>query len=112
MKYIKQRRERIGINQTELSNRLNDRGFNVTRATIGHWEQGRYNAPMFDPNFVSILAESLETDTLTLLIEAGYDIKIDHSLEAEFAAGIIERMTPDQRETALNVLRAMVKTSV
>lgn len=107
MNYIRERRRAIGLNQEELAHRLQKHGFNITRASVGHWETGRYNAPVEDPKFINALAKSLEIDTIQLLIGLGYYLGDETATEIQIAIQLLDKMTPEQRKTALKLLQAM-----
>jgi transcriptional regulator with XRE-family HTH domain len=108
--WIKQRREELNITQEDLAARLQLRGVNVARATIGHWEQGRTPAPFEDPEFVKALAESLNMGVSTVLKNAGYPVMTRHSEAAEQAAAIIDRLPDDTQQLVLRIIEQFAKT--
>lgn len=108
--WIKQRREELNITQEDLAARLQLRGVNVARATIGHWEQGRTPAPFEDPEFVKSLAESLNMGISSVLRNAGYPVHSRHSEAAEQAAAIIDRLPEDTQQLVLRIVEQFAKT--
>lgn len=110
MNWIIERRKQIGITQDELAARLQLRGFDVSRATISHWEVGRYTPPLHDQQFRYALADSLETNPKTLLKALGFEVEISHSEAAEQAAAIIDRMPEDTQKMILRIVEAIAKT--
>jgi transcriptional regulator with XRE-family HTH domain len=107
--WIKQRRKQIGVTQEELSARLQIRGFDISRATVSHWEQEQYQPPMQRPDFVKALAEALETEVLDVLVMAGYEIPSSVRRPAARAADLVERMPPERQKTALTLLESLLK---
>jgi DNA-binding XRE family transcriptional regulator len=109
--WITERRKELDINQDDLANRLRPYGINVTRATISHWEKGRYKPPFDEPTFTEAMANALEMDVRSVLINLGYNF-VEHPAETvEKAVSIIERMSPDRQKRALQMLELLAKDS-
>jgi len=64
MKWLKERRKQLGYSQDDLARFLQLAGFDVLRATISHWETGRFTPPLGNPAFVAELARILKLDVL------------------------------------------------
>lgn len=70
-KWIKERREQLGLNQEQLAARLQLHGLDVTRATVSHWETGRHHSPLDEVSALKALADALEVSLDVLLAEVG-----------------------------------------
>ena len=104
MNIVKELRKKKGIQQKELALEIG-----VSRPTVSEWESGKK-----DPSGVRLkrLAQYFEVDELTVL---GVDV-IDltkkppdspQTIEARILARGIDKLPKEQREQALNVMRAM-----
>ena len=109
MKWLRERREELDINQDELTARLQLEGVAVTRATLSHWEVGRHSPPMNDPEFRLALARSLKLSIREVLQRSGYEVIQTHTDAGERAADIVDELPPDGRELALDLLRTIEK---
>lgn len=106
--WLKTSRQRLGISQEELASQLQIRGFDISRATIGHWEQGKYPPPLENPEFCKALADILLISVRSLLSMAGYDIEEQqHSETAERVAFIVDRLPPDKQQLALKLVEQL-----
>ena len=103
-KWLKNRREQIGITQDELSTQLELEGFAVTRATISHWETGKAEPDFNNPRFRAALANALKMSIHTMLIAAGYEFRSQFSDDALRAADIVDHLTEDKKKLALVLL--------
>lgn len=102
--WLRKRREELKLNQEQLAAQLQLAGFDLTRGAISHWENGRFNPPIEDPNFRLALAQILKMSVTSLLKEAGYEVQMELSTNARRAAEIIEQLPPDRQKLALGVL--------
>ena len=59
---IREKREKLGINQGELAALLQEAGLEVTRAAISHWETGRNPSPFDQVGAILILAKVLDIE--------------------------------------------------
>lgn len=107
--YIREKRQDMGMSLADLSTKLSLYGYEVSKAAIGHWESGRNFPPIEDESFVKALSVALKIDTQTLWQHtvAEYSVE-DLSPEARRAAEIVELMTDEKREMAINLLEAML----
>lgn len=105
-KWLRERRKKAGLSQEELAARLQVFGFDVTAGAVSHWENGRYNLPLHEPEFRRALASILRMSVREILISAGYEISDNepYSEEGLRAAEIIEQLSPQQRRLALGIL--------
>jgi transcriptional regulator with XRE-family HTH domain len=108
--WITQRRHDLGISQEELATRLYNKGIDVTRATVSHWEKGRYRPPFDNPAFTEALADALDMDVRTILNRLGYKFS-DGNNPADKAAAIVDAMPPERQKTALILLEQLLKES-
>jgi|SRR6185369_14132781 len=72
--WLKERREFLRLSQEDLARRLQVAGLDVTRATVSHWETGRYNSPLESARAIRALADALEVSVTELLTAAGWDL--------------------------------------
>ncbi|MCL4251800.1 MAG: helix-turn-helix domain-containing protein [Anaerolineae bacterium] len=108
--WLKHRREGRRLSQDELASRLQVEGFDLTRATISHWEVGRYQPPLNDARFRQALAKILRVSVRQMLIEAGYEIASDdHSEAGERAASILDQLPPEKQSLALDILERLLE---
>lgn len=109
MSWLRIRRDELDISQEELAARLQVDGIEISRSGLSAWETGRNNPPLEDDHFRRALAHALRLSVNEMLVRAGYEMLINgkQSREAEIAAAIIERMSPDKREMAIKILEAM-----
>jgi transcriptional regulator with XRE-family HTH domain len=104
-KWLRERRKELNISQEELAARLQIEGVDFTAGTISHWENGRYNPPLEDPEFRHALAVSLRLSIRSLLSLAGYEVVEQSRTEAgERAAFIMDQLPPDKQNLALGIL--------
>lgn len=109
--WVKNRREIVGISQEELAARLQRSGFDISRATVGHWEQDKYLPPLGNPQFCKTMADILLVSVKDLLAMAGYDLaEKQHSLEAERVAYLVDQLPPDKRNLAVRLVEELAKT--
>jgi transcriptional regulator with XRE-family HTH domain len=109
---MKERREELGLSQDDLAARLQSAGLNVSRASISHWEMGRYDAPLHDADFRRALATALRLKPRVMLLMAGYEVEDDpHSEAAERAAYIIDQLPPEKQRLALGILEQFLAQS-
>lgn len=109
--WIKNRREVVGISQEELAARLQRNGFDISRATVGHWEQDKYLPPLGNPQFCKIMADILLVSVKELLALAGYDLADKtHSNAAERAAWLIDQLPPEKQDLAVRLVEELAKT--
>lgn len=109
MNWIAKRRGELDLSQEDLTVILQVSGFNTSRATLSHWETGRYNPPMEDPNFRRILANALQMSIPDLLIAAGFEVNTDYSRYARRAADIIDQLPSPKQKLALGLLEEILK---
>lgn len=103
--FLKTRTSELGISQADLARELTLRGLDTTRATVGHWEAGRNNPPIEDPQFRNALASALEMDVNTMMVRLGFLItEAERSNEARRAADIIDRLPSEGKSLALDYL--------
>lgn len=103
-KWIKTRREQIGLTQDELAAKLELAGFTLTRATISHWETGKAEPDFNNPRFRKALAESLKMSVHSMLVTAGYEFRSQFSEDALRAADIIDNLSEEKKKLALVLL--------
>lgn len=113
--FLRKRLQDLDLSQADLARSLTLRGKSTTRATVGHWINGRNFPPLEDEDFRFALAASLELDVNQLLVEIGFTVvDTERSMEARRAADIVDRLPSDAKELALEYLdmldRRYIKT--
>lgn len=107
--WLSKRREQLNINQEDLAARLQLAGFDVSRASISHWETGRSSPPFNNPDFARTFADVLKMSVNSMLKQAGYEITTDFSDDARYAAEIVDQLPPDRRRLAIGVLEQFLR---
>lgn len=108
--FLRQRREKLGITQSEVAELLSIHGEETSSARVGHWETGRNKPPLEDARFRRAMALTLEVDVNTMMTELGYVISNDdYSSEARLAAEIVDLLPSEGRELAIEILRTLEK---
>jgi len=110
MNWLRFSREKVGIRtQDELATLLQLEGINVTRATVSHWENGRNNPPLENPDFRRVMSKLLKVSRADLLTMAGYEVaRTDHTRAAQRAADILDQLDEDTQENVLKMLEALL----
>lgn len=108
MNWIRERRKELQYSQEDMARLLQLEGFDVVRATVGHWETGHAMPPLGDPGFVRALAAILRLDTLTVLQLAGYEIKTQHSEIGERLAQLVDGFPDDKQRLALKLVEQLM----
>src|SRR5262245_28469767 len=105
---IRERRELLGLSQGELAAQLQAAGLDVTRATVSHWETGRYSSPIDCARSIIILANILKIPVSDLLKVAGYEVDIsEYGESARRAAFIVEQLSPEIQQVAIEQLQVL-----
>ncbi len=107
--WLKTYRKKLGITQEELTARLQVSGFEVTAATISHWETGRYKPPIDQIEFRNAIASILRISPQELLTAAGYETEQHHSELAERAADIVDSLKPEQQRLVIGILEQFLE---
>jgi len=108
--WLKESRERLNLKQDDIAARLQLAGFDFTRGTISHWENGRHELPMHDAAFRQALADALRLDERTMLRLAGYQVQeVRRSEAADRVAHLIDQLPPDKQELAVRLVEQLVK---
>ncbi len=108
--WLKTRREALHLKQEDLAAQLQVSGFDISRPSISHWENGRHLPPLENPEFRQALANILRIDVKTLLKLAGYEVaKSDFSEAAERVAYIVDQLPPDKQELAVRLVEQLAK---
>lgn len=102
--YLRRRRLAIAVTQEEVARRLTTGGYPISKASITHWEAGRYNPPMDDPQFVLCLIEALEDEPLHFFAETGY-------FGENEIAKFLRRVRPEDRDFLRSLLTLLTNPS-
>jgi transcriptional regulator with XRE-family HTH domain len=110
-KYLKERRELIGLSQREVAEFLTQFGYPSSAARISLWESGkREPTGLQDPGFMRVLASALEIDLVTLLGAVGYVTPSeDLPTLARQAAEIVVSLGPEYQMIAIRILRVLAQ---
>lgn len=109
MKWIRERREQLGITQDDLAAMLQVLGYSVGSAAVSHWETGKRQPPLDDASFVSHLADALKLDDSTVLRLSGFAIKHKHGEMAERAASLIDKMPSKDQQRILRIIESYIE---
>jgi transcriptional regulator with XRE-family HTH domain len=107
--WIRQRREELGISQTDLAIRLQLLGLEITPGSISHWERGRYKPPLHDKDFRILIADALRLSVVDMLALADYETDIDtsSSIYANRAMEILGRLPERLQHLAVEYLELL-----
>jgi len=104
MNIVKELRRKKGIQQKELAIIIG-----VSRPTVSEWESGKK-----DPTGERLkkLAAYFDVDELVILGKGVVDLteqtdRTPITIEAKIISGGVDQMPPEQREQALNILKAV-----
>lgn len=109
MKWIRERREQLGITQEDLAARLQVRGHDFGRTAISHWEKGRYKPPLDNTEFVRAFADVLRLDVQTVLRLSGFEVVSGHSVVGERLAFIADRLPPAKQQHLLKIAETFLE---
>ena len=111
--FLKQRRTELKLSQSDVAEQLSEKGQETGNARISHWETGRNKPPLEDAAFRKALASVLEIDVHTMLEKLGYVVEDDgRTIEAKMAADIVDQLSPEGRQLAIELLRSLEKRFV
>jgi ribosome-binding protein aMBF1 (putative translation factor) len=107
---IKHRREVLGMSRAELSKQLHDRGVILPESTLRHWEKGsRQGETDWNADFMRVLAETLEMDTVEALHELGFPV-VPPGLTIEDLALVqrLRELPEEDRRRVIRMLNAII----
>ncbi len=107
--WIKRRRAELKLTQEQVTARLGVNGLALSRSTYGHWETGKYNPPLHDPNARQALANALELDVKEMLVIAGYEVAEEENEVVMRIAIIASKLPEDLQRHALEYLKILEK---
>jgi hypothetical protein len=108
--YFNRRMEELRLNQSEVARELALRGYPLSRAAISAWSTGKRLPDVRNKGFRLALASILDTDVEHLLELLDYIVTdIDHTPEARRAAEIIDGLSLERRQLALDVLERLAQ---
>jgi transcriptional regulator with XRE-family HTH domain len=105
--WLRERRKSIGIETLEeLARLLQLQGFAISPSALSHYEQGRRSIPLDDDDFRNALMRVLKYSESELMRAAGFEIGSDLTEDGQRAAEIIEKLPPDARIIAMDILHS------
>lgn len=107
--WLKRRRGEINLTQEELASKLQLAGFDIARATVGHWETGKVAIPLHDPRFIKTLSGILYMPMPTILKLAGFEFGDKHHEISEEIAYLVDDLPPEKQELALRLVQQLTK---
>lgn len=107
MKWIRERREELGLTLDDLAARLQLEGFNYTSGSVGHWERGVRQPPLGKATFVDALSNALKLPKDEIMRLSGYKLSSDHSSAGARAAAIVDDLDDETQELALKLLEVL-----
>jgi transcriptional regulator with XRE-family HTH domain len=106
--FLRNRRKELDISQEDLANKLTQLGQHATKQRVSLWEKGRNRLPVALPEFRQALAAALQMPVNDLMEQLDFIVtNDDRSVEARLAADIVDRLPPELRPLALDMLRAL-----
>jgi transcriptional regulator with XRE-family HTH domain len=109
--WLRERRLELGIKtQADLAERLQLVGLDVTPGAVSHWENGRYNPPVDDPDSRRKIAEALNWTEPELLKAAGFNVVFQHTQPGHKAASIVDHLPPERQKLALDLLDVLARS--
>lgn len=111
-KWLAQRREEVGISQEEFASRLQLDGFNITRAAVANWEQGRNNPKTDNLLLMESIGKALRLSVRDILQLSGYEISESHSNAGQRAAYIVDRLKERDQKLALEILERFLEREI
>ena len=112
MNWIQSRRKKLNLSQDDLARNLQLAGYSVTRASVSHWENGRYLPPLEDEKFRMAISTALQMSESEMLTLAGYAIHNDDDTDAVRAAIIISRLPKSVRNHVMEYLDMLQRQHV
>ena len=109
MSWIKARRKELRITQDDLASRLQVMGVDISRATVSHWEMGRYQPSYDKPEVTRALARALNLSEPIVLKLAGFEVETKHSESAERIAKLIDDLPTEKRQLAIRLLEELAR---
>lgn len=108
MKWIKQRRDELGITQDDLAARLQVLGYSVGSGAVSHWETGKRQPPLEDNVFVSALANALRMDDVSVLRLSGFAVAGKHGDIAERIAALVDKLPTQDQARLLRIIESYI----
>lgn len=107
--FLQQRRALRELTLRELSLRMGRYGYPISSAAIYKWETAASNPPYYEPGFLMAMAASLEVSREDLIVGMGLVERSDPRLSsyAKRGADIVERLSPEGRALAIDLLRVL-----
>lgn len=109
--FIQQRREELGLSRLDIERRMTAVGSDLNHNTLESWENrpGNKWERDWNPDFLSALAEVLETDELKILHELGFPVVPEgFTFEDVVLAKRINAAPPEKRKEAVQMLLAIM----
>lgn len=108
MQWIKERRKKLGLTQSDLAAKLQVLGHSAEISTISSWETDKSRPPLADVNFLNALSIALKLDNQTILRLSGLSTQ-SHSPLAERAAAIVETLPDYKKQIAVKILESLME---
>ena len=109
MDWLKKRRKQLGLSQEEFASRLQLSGYDVSRASVGHWESGRARPQLDNPVFMKAFSDALEMDVNSVLRLSGYNVITQYSSTVDQIAAIASKLPEEKQRLALALIEQLAK---
>jgi transcriptional regulator with XRE-family HTH domain len=102
--WMKQRREQLGMSQSEFATLLSRQGLTIKKSAVSKWETGHTPLPLQTPENRRIIAGALQISIQELLILAGYEIETLFSHEARMVAIVFDQLLEAEKEAVIGMM--------
>jgi transcriptional regulator with XRE-family HTH domain len=107
--WMKQRREQLGMSQSEFATLLSQQGLTIKKSAVSKWETGHTPLPLQAPENRRIIADALQISIQELLILAGYEIETLFSPEARMVAVVFDQLLAAEKEAVIGMMEYFVE---
>ena len=107
--WMKQRREQLGISQSDFATLLSRQGLTIKKSAVSKWETGHTPLPLQTPENRRIIAGALQISIQELLILAGYEIETIYSHEARMVAIVFDQLLEAEKEAVIGMMDYFVE---
>ena len=106
--FLIQRMQQLEMSLQDLATLLTLKGFDTSKATVGHWRTERSKPPLDDPQFRLALAHALEMDVNAMMEALGYIVHHDQlSPIAKRVAEVVDTLPVSDQPLALKLIEQL-----
>jgi len=108
--FFNKRRKELDLSLNDVADALAEKWKPVSDGAVGHWATGRNQPKLNDPQLREAIASILQVDVNEMMDLLGYIIAEDsRSKEAQIAAMIVDSLSSQGKELALDYLHTLEK---